>query len=306
MATLHEYFDTDFSHTVKIYGSVAAIGSEVEVAVLCDFAGNMVFLACYVPGQRRLAYFIDLLGNLEYEKTQFVFSGKVVLPLARTFHGQLRVEAPLNILVCFHGDAEWIPWTNLKASTRVFIYSESVLSDEEMHKLKGEGRRLNHEVQFRSEKYVQRRSLLERPVAFVCHDSRDKDQVARRIATNLQRMMCPVWYDEFSLEVGANLRESIERGLKECKKCILILSPYFFSNAGWTKKEFDSIFTREILEKRSIVLPVWVGVTQKAVFDYSASLANVVGLNWAQLGEDEVCRRLARVLLDDDTPAPLT
>jgi hypothetical protein len=36
--------------------------------------------------------------------------------------------------------------------------------------------------------------------------------------------MITVWYDEFSLKVGDSLRESIEKGIKECKKCILILT----------------------------------------------------------------------------------
>ena len=87
---------------------------------------------------------------------------------------------------------------------------------------------------------------MEELLAFISHDSRDKAEVARKIAIGLQRMLCPVWYDEFSLIVGANLRDSIENGLKQSRKCILVLSPHFFSNGGSTKKEFDSIFTREI------------------------------------------------------------
>jgi hypothetical protein len=104
--------------------------------------------------------------------------------------------------------------------------------------------------------------------------------------------MCPVWYDEFSLKVGDNLRNSIEKGLRECRRCVLVLSPNFFSNKGWTKKEFDSVFTREILEEKQLVLPVWCGVAKQEVFDYSPSLLNVKGLNWKELGEDEACRRL--------------
>jgi TIR domain len=111
-----------------------------------------------------------------------------------------------------------------------------------------------------------------RPLGFISYDSSDREDVARKIATNLQRMMCPVWYDEFSLRPGANLRDSIERGLKTCKKCILILSSNFFSNSGWTKKEFDSIFTREVLEQGQLVLPIWHGVTKEMVYNYSPSL----------------------------------
>ena len=104
--------------------------------------------------------------------------------------------------------------------------------------------------------------------------------------------MCPVWYDEFSLKVGDNLRDSIEKGLKECSRCIIILSKNFFQNKGWTKKEFDSIFTREILENSQLVLPVWRDVGTRDVYEYSPGLLNVKGLNWKDLGEEEACRRL--------------
>ncbi|MCY7348963.1 MAG: toll/interleukin-1 receptor domain-containing protein, partial [Pyrinomonadaceae bacterium] len=103
-----------------------------------------------------------------------------------------------------------------------------------------------------------------------------KDVVARKIAINLEKMLCPVWYDEFSMKVGDNLRESIEKGLKECKKCILVLSPNFLLNNGWTKKEFDSIFTREILEEQKLVLQIWYQVTKQMVYEYSPSLLNVL------------------------------
>ncbi|MEA1867582.1 MAG: toll/interleukin-1 receptor domain-containing protein [Thermodesulfobacteriota bacterium] len=129
------------------------------------------------------------------------------------------------------------------------------------------------------------------------HDSRDKDEVARKIATKLQSMLCPVWYDEFTLKIGDNLRDSIEKGLKECKKCILILSPNFLSNKGWTKKEFDSIFTREIMEEQKLVLPVWYGVTKEDVYAYSPSLLNIKGANWDGIGEKEVCRQLYNAIM---------
>jgi hypothetical protein len=112
-----------------------------------------------------------------------------------------------------------------------------------------------------------------RPMAFISHDSRDKETTARPLAVSLSQTLCPVWYDEFSLNVGDSLREKIEKGLKECKRCILILTPNFLSNTGWTKKEFDSIFTRELLENENLVLPIWSGVTAKDVFEYSPALA---------------------------------
>ena len=140
------------------------------------------------------------------------------------------------------------------------------------------------------------RSKWEKPLAFISHDSRDKEAVAKPIALYLQRFLCPVWYDEFSLKIGDSLRDSIEKGLKECKKCILVLSPNFLSNKGWTKKEFDSIFTREILEEQKLVLPVWFNVSKKDVYEYSPSLLNVKGADWNSLGEEEVCRQIHNVI----------
>jgi hypothetical protein len=65
-----------------------------------------------------------------------------------------------------------------------------------------------HEVQFRSAVYVDARSKQEVPLAFIPYDSRDRD-VAQGIAIGRQRLMCPVWYDEFALKIGDNLRDSI-------------------------------------------------------------------------------------------------
>jgi hypothetical protein len=132
---------------------------------------------------------------------------------------------------------------------------------------------------------------LKGPAAFISHDSRDKEEIARPLAIELSKRLCPVWFDEFSLKTGDSLRERIEQGLKETAKCIVILSPNFLSNMRWSKVEFNSIFTREIIEEKNVFLPVWHSVTPKDVYEYSPSLANRLGVPWS-LGLEEVARRL--------------
>lgn len=158
-------------------------------------------------------------------------------------------------------------------------------------------RDLEMRIQIRDTQYAVGREALEKPLAFICHDSRDKEEIAIKLARRLRSMACPVWYDEFSLKVGDSLRESIEKGLKECKKCVLVLTPNFLSNGGWTKKEFNSIFTREIIEKKNIILPVWHNVTKENIYEYSPSLADKYALDWNS-GEDDVVRHLYGVLMD--------
>jgi TIR domain len=241
--------------------------------------------------------FLQLVESLQYGKTSLNFSGNIYLPSARYFPGELHVENKPNLRVAarFFGDSDWINFTELKGSTRIFIYSETELDAEQSAELKTVARKNGHDLQFRSVTHAARRSQFEKPLAFISHDSRDK-QIARAIALQLQKWMCPVWYDEFSLKVGDKLRDSIEAGLKTCKKCVLVLSPNFFANAGWTKREFDSIFTREILEQARLVLPVWVGVGKEEVYDYSPSLLDVKGILW-DLGEEEVCRQLPQTIM---------
>lgn len=129
----------------------------------------------------------------------------------------------------------------------------------------------------RSQKYAVDKSRLEKPLAFISHDSRDKD-FARELAVELQKNMCPVWFDEFSLHAGDSLRESIEKGIQECRRVVVILSPHFLSNSGWTKVEFNSIFTRELIENQNLILPVWMGVGRKEVYTYSPTMADRLAL----------------------------
>jgi len=142
---------------------------------------------------------------------------------------------------------------------------------------------------------AQERSRFEKPLAFISHDWRDKAGIAQPIAAGLIKMRCPVWYDEYSLKVGASLRASVEKGLKECKKCVLVLSPNFLSNNGWTKTEFDSVFTRQILEGSDVVLPVWCGVTKQQIYEYSPSLLDRLAVSW-DAGLEEVLRKLYRAI----------
>lgn len=300
MATLREYYEKDFSHSTKLHVRVPCNDEQIEGTVLYDFASFSAFIALYVSGvDRDINFYVHLLKSLSYGSSQLILDGKVTLPSAKEFPGQIRIENKVDfeVLAQYFGDTEWISTKNIQASRRIFIYSETDVTPAEIDFLKGKAKESGHELQFRAERFRAERSKHERPLAFISHDSRDKDVVAKKIAIRLQKMLCPVWYDEFSLRIGDNLRDSIEKGLKECKKCILVLSPNFLSNKGWTKTEFDSIFTRQILEEQKLVLPIWYRVNKSNVYAYSPSLLNVKGTDWEKVGEEEVCRQLYNAVM---------
>jgi TIR domain len=183
-------------------------------------------------------------------------------------------------------------------SGRVFIYIDRKVSDDEIIYLKNLSDQLKLSIYIRDVPYMANLNSLKQPLAFISHDSRDKDDLVKNLVYELNCISCPVWYDEYSLKVGDSLRENIENGLKKSQKCIVILSPNFISNNGWTKAEFNSIFSREILEQKNIILPIWHNITKKQVYEYCPLMADRLGLA-SDLGAKELAKKLNEAIHAD-------
>lgn len=274
MATLREYFVKDGSRTLTL-STEGQIGSEdgeplgaLTTRVHFDFEAHAKYVSLYVEDMPAVS-----------------------CPEALVL-SQLDVDAIGEGVSAAGGISGEMTHTGDTVFTgQIYIYSERPVSEEMRSRLHQEARQAGHRLTFRSTEYAETRSRLERPQAFICHDSRDKKEVAEPLAIELQKLMCPVWFDGFSLKVGDSLRGEIERGLKECPKCIVILTSNFLSNSGWAKREYDSVFTRELVEDKKVILPVWHGVSASDVYEYSPVLADKVGARW-ELGKEEVARRL--------------
>jgi hypothetical protein len=280
MATLREYFETDFPHSFQVMGTlrIAQSGSEYDVVTRIhrDLISNAEFVAYYVPANPNT---LGACEALALNVDQALVIGKGILTFA-TFPGEHVVTGNGN---------------TTRFCGRVFLYCETELSESDFARLVASASSKGILPIVRGPAYAKSRSELASPVAFISHDSRDKDMVARPIAVGLSKLMSPVWYDDFSLKVGDRLRESIERGIRECRKCILVLSKHFLSNEGWTKVEFNSVFSKELIEKEDAILPVWVDVTREELYEYCPTLVDRLGVKW-ELGEEEVVRQLHSAL----------
>lgn len=293
----------DFGNTLKISGNIQTLFNETNYEfngyLSYDFSSNSLFTSYYFYDKNLpVKFFFDFLKKLA-EKWEWTFGNEIKLPKASLMKGltiQIENNNPLEIKAIFPGESE-MKMSEVGFHGRVFLYSETQLSSAEIYEIKEFGKSLNFNTQFRSLDFCKQRSIDEKPLAFISHDSRDKENIARPIAIKLQQMDCSVWYDEYSLKVGDNLRESIEKGIKECRKCILILTPNFLNNNGWIKTEFNSIFTRQIIENEKLILPVWAGIDKKQVYDYCPSLLNIVGLNW-ESGIDKLVSDLSQAIIE--------
>jgi hypothetical protein len=276
MATLRDYFLTNKNHGIKVTQTTEITtrgGLKIPVQMYLDFVSGSIYLACYLePVPDPLQRCLDLVTDNTVS---------LVLGVAGGFH-----------IASGFPEITPIKAADLRFCGRIYIYSDNVLSSSELEQLLQVAKQKGLLLEYCGRNWAAQHVQIEKPLAFISYDSRDKDTVAKPLVEELGRFPgCTVWYDEYSLKIGDNLRESIEKGLQECKKCVLVLSRNFLANSGWTKTEFNSIFTREIVEQSNVVLPIWCDVSRDEIYSYSPSLANRVAAHWSK-GAAEVARQI--------------
>ena len=281
MATVRDYFDTDFSYALSVHQerTFTIKGGEKVIVVMrlhLDFRANAKYISCFIPAAPcPICEMCRLITN-KLEKWGLSLNDTV--------------EVSEGSLEDFKHPSSSLIFTNY-----LIFYVDGDLEKSDANAIHQYGLERGMFIQLRYRGYAKERAKWEKPMAFICHDSRDKDKIARPLARELAALHTSVWFDEFSLNIGDSLRESIEKGLKECHRCILILTPNFLRNSGWTKKEFNSVFTREIIEGKNVILPIWDEVEVRDIYEYSPMLADKFAANWAE-GVKDIARKLVQAV----------
>lgn len=107
---------------------------------------------------------------------------------------------------------------------------------------------------------------------FISHASEDKDPIVRPLAILLEKLGLRVWYDETAIEIGDSLSASIDKGLRESRYGLLILSKSFLSK-NWPEYEYRSLLTRQN-NGEQLILPLWYNIDYADVKNYSLWLAD--------------------------------
>lgn len=271
MATLRDYYELDDNtislskkYTVKITSKKQNDLSgtfDFEYRVHLDFKTNAYFFSIY-------------LGKTDLLKCP---------ALAALSRLDEMLETKEDIVLGFTQDGEnQMKTSDMIFTRKIYIYDENDEAAKYDNEVMNQSSKNGHFLQIRRKDYAENRNKLEVPFAFISHDSRDKELIVKPIVHGLTKLACPIWYDEYSLNIGDSLRESIEKGIKETNKCILVLTPNFISNPGWTKVEFNSVFTKDLLKNNRSILPIWFQVTKEQVYEYSPMLLDTVALIWPQ------------------------
>lgn len=284
MATLKELFDGEFGHTLRGEAEAtftAADGRTFRAIekIYFSFDEYSYFLGYFVAEEHAEPSFLQTLLLQADDSRARRTQGVHITGGHPAVYEHTATSSPA------------LPFTG-----RIIMYIDAVLDEAVKQALVTLGVSRGWHVQIRDRSFAEYISRFERPLGFISHDSRDKDNLVRPLAERLRRALCPVWYDEFSMRPGASLRESIDAGLRDSKRCVVVLSPNFLTNPGWGKAEFNAIMNRHFNAGGNILIPIWHGVTREQVAEYSPLVVDIVAIN-TNLGEDEVFNQLHRELV---------
>ena len=132
---------------------------------------------------------------------------------------------------------------------------------------------------------------------FISHASEDKEAIARPLAELLKVFGVRVWYDEYKLEIGDSLSESIDTGLASSRFGVVVLSRSFFSRP-WARRELAGLVTKEVASGK-VILPIWHGVGVDDVRQVSPPLADRYALSTEREEVEVIGMKILKVVRSD-------
>lgn len=135
---------------------------------------------------------------------------------------------------------------------------------------------------------------------FISHASEDKKEFVKPLADRMLTQGATVFYDEYSIELGDSLFESINKGIQEANIGIIVLSPSFF-NKGWTNAELNSIFNKHISGECKII-PIFHQVTPEDVKNKYPLISDILGVK-SEEGIIKISNKILKV--GGITPKPM-
>lgn len=130
---------------------------------------------------------------------------------------------------------------------------------------------------------------------FISYASEDRD-FAYGVASELRDAGIQVWFDEFELEAGDGLRRTIDKGLRESRYGVVVLSRNFFRKE-WPQRELDGFSVRDD-GKQKVLIPIWYDVSAKEVAAFSLPLADKKAVSYSGSVKDVVSKLLRAIERD--------
>jgi hypothetical protein len=121
----------------------------------------------------------------------------------------------------------------------------------------------------------------------------DDESLKRELTDYLQKM--GVTTEDAPLRLGDSLSYTLEEGLRRSDYGVVILSPAFLRRP-WPRQDIDKMATMDrSFSGKSLILPVYHGVTQQDVARHSPTLASRMGVS-IEDGPEQAAQAIAEVV----------
>lgn len=259
MTTVREYFDTD-KKALNAERKWNLNNGNIEIEILCKLS-------------YRLEDKIKLFSFFFPKESDFN-AIKFILDTDEVKRGKIDENEHLQT-IRFLDSPEGLNLSSFFFVKNIFLYVDRVVSDKEKILIINYGKKIGFNIFIRDKKYALECYELSTPLAFISHAFIDKDSLVRELANEMRSLNCPVWYDEYTLEIGDNMIEKFNEGIKNTKYSIIVLSKSYITNTTWANYEFKKIIEKE----NNTIIPIWYGVNRDEVENFSPGLSSVFGVS---------------------------
>jgi hypothetical protein len=116
---------------------------------------------------------------------------------------------------------------------------------------------------------------------FISHASEDKQTIAIPLSDYLASRGLSVWLDINEISLGDSLRTAIDRGLREAKFGVVILSPAFVAKV-WPRRELGALFALERFVDSKVILPVRHNIGTDEILEFSPMLGDRLSVSTSE------------------------
>ncbi len=259
MTTIREYFDTD-KKALNAERKWNLNNGRIEIEILCK-------LSYRLEDKIKLFSFFFPTES-DYNAIKFILDTKELR------NG--KIDELENIqTIRFLDSPEGLNLSNFFFVKNIFLYIDRVVEDKEKELIINYGKSIGFNIFIRDMKYALECHELSTPLAFISHAFVDKDSLVRILANEMRNLNCPVWYDEYTLELGDNMVEKFDEGIKNTKYSIVVLSKSYITNTTWASYEFKKIIEKE----NNTIIPIWYGVSKDEIQEFCPELTSIFGAN---------------------------
>ena len=104
-------------------------------------------------------------------------------------------------------------------------------------------------------------------MVFLSHCKTTKTSLVMPFAQALESIHMPYWFDRKDIVCGGPIYTDIKTGIQQSIYCMAFIDATYLER-DWTKRELTLFRHKELTDNRSVILPIYCGISKEDVYHY--------------------------------------